>query len=193
MAALLCILSPMKTTSLRAGSLRARVRFWFEDLSTPMGRAVDLAVLVLIIVGCVNAVALTYWDESTTLKTFDGVVTALFIGEYVLRLWSAERPLRHIFKLYSLIDIVAIIPTQVFGLRGLRIFRLLRVLRLIRFLEKRTFFFGTIRQTHLYVIRLAFTLFCIPFVSAGLIYYAERSTAPERQFGDFSTPFTTAW
>ena len=178
----------MVTSPPRFSRLKERIRFWFDDLSTPMGRAVDLVILGLIVLACVNAVAMTYREHDPVLEWVDRGITACFIVEYVLRLWTAENRLRHMVTLYSLIDLAAILPVG--GLRGLRVFRLVRILRLIRFLDSRRFFFGTVRTVHLYVVRVAFTLVCIPFVSAGLIFYAEHGTpAGREQFGDFFDAF----
>ena len=158
-------------------TIKERIRFWFDDLSTPMGRAVDLVIMLLIAVACVNAVAMTYWppENHPGLWYLDMFITVCFVIEYLLRLWVAEDRLRHVFKLYSLIDLLAILPAG--GLRGLRIFRLLRILRLIRFLETEEFFFGRIKQIHLYVIRIAFTLTARPSGNDG-------SVPPPRRRGE---------
>lgn len=162
-------------------SVKERIRFWFDDLSTPMGKTVDIAIVVLIVVACASAVADTYPMGSTARKTLnllDHVITVLFIVEYGLRLWVAEDRVRHVFKLYSIIDILAILPGVLFARQAhfavLRMLRVLRILRLIRFLETQDFFFGTITSVHLYVTRVLFTLVTIPFISGGFIYYAER-------------------
>ena len=172
--------------------LRARIRFWFEDVSTPAGRAVDLVVMVLIILACALAVALTYVNPGTPagrwLSLADHVITTLFIIEYALRLWSAPHRLRHVFKIYSIIDLIAILPALSPEFALFRVFRLLRIFRLVRFLETREFFFGTIRQIHLYILRVAFTLLAIPFVAAGLIYRIEQQANPEH-FGTFFDAF----
>jgi len=171
---------------------KEKIRFWFEDLKTPMGRATDLAVMALIFIACVLAVVSTYYDFSTPdnrwLWWLEEWISILFVIEYLLRLWVAENRLRHIFKVYSLIDLVAllpVIPVVLPQIHVFRIFRLLRIFRLIRFLETRDFFFGAIRLVHLYVARVLFTLFSIPFVSAGLFFYAERGVNPNiRTFFD---------
>jgi voltage-gated potassium channel len=170
-------------------SPRERIRFWFDDMTTPAGRATDLVVMALILLACANAVAMTYVEEHPVLQGLDLAVTACFIVEYLLRLWAAENRVRHVFSLYAIIDLVAILPAAAF--HALRIFRLLRILRLVRFLETKRFFFGTVRQVHLYVARVAFTLFAIPFVSAGLIYYAEHrdQAAGEQPFENFFDAF----
>jgi len=173
-------------------SVRERVRFWFDDLTTPMGRATDVVIVACIIVACVSAVADTYqlspgWTRA--LIRIERIITILFIIEYVLRLWVAERPFRHIFSLYSLIDLVAIIPGLMPGRQThfqiLRIFRVVRIFRLIRFLETDEFFFGTITRLHLYVMRVCFTIMSIPFVSAGLIFSVEQyEGSPFKTFFD---------
>jgi len=154
---------------------RERIRFWFEDLSTPMGRATDLSVTALIVIACCIAVATMSYDENKYLIWADHVITALFVIEYGLRLWSAETRIRYLFSLYSFIDLMAILPAV--PLPMFRIFRLLRIFRLIRFLEDQEFFFGRIEEIHLYLIRVGFTLLSIPFVSAGLIFYVEKEAA----------------
>jgi voltage-gated potassium channel len=116
----------------------------------------------------------------------------MFIIEYALRLWVAKNRVRHIFKLYSIIDLLAIIPGVIFARQAhfavLRILRVLRVLRLIRFLETQDFFFGTITSLHLYIARVLFTLVTIPFTAAGFVYYAER-LHPDTQIHTFFDAF----
>jgi voltage-gated potassium channel len=170
-------------------STKERIRFWFDDLTTPMGRATDLVVLGVIVVACVSAVADTYalpdpWPQFLT--QLDHVITIVFIVEYLLRLWVAEHRIRHIFEIYSLIDLLAILPSlPIFGPGShFAILRTFRLVRLIRFLETREFFFGTIKAVHLYVARVVFTLVAIPFVSAGLIFYAEQGGGQFNSFFD---------
>ena len=175
-------------------NLKEKIRFWFDDLTTPIGRATDICILFLIAVACVSAVADTYDlnpGSRLLLRFVDHVITVLFIIEYLLRRWVAENRTKHVFTLYSIIDLLAIMPGVFFARKDhfavLRIFRVFRMLRLIRFLESERFFFGTITQLHLHVMRVTFTLICIPFVSAGLIFYAEQYNGS--QFGNFFDAF----
>jgi len=170
-------------------STKERIRFWFDDLTTPMGRATDLVIMGVIVVACVSAVADTYtlpdpWPQFLT--QLDHVITVVFIVEYVLRLWVAEHRIRHIFQVYSLIDLVAILPSLPIFAPGshFAILRIFRLVRLIRFLETREFFFGTIKEVHLYVARVVFTLVAIPFVSAGLIFHTEKGGGQFNTFFD---------
>ncbi len=111
-----------------------------------------------------------------TIKTADKVILALFTLEYLLRLWSAEKPLRFFFSLYGLIDLVSILPFLLGALdvRFLRLIRWLRILRLARFFEKRTWFNRLSGYEGLIFGKILFTLFSIIFIYAGAIYQAEH-------------------
>ena len=169
---------------------KGRINFYFEDLTTPMGKTFDFVVIVLIFLVCTTFVLKTYdlppkvglivnWTEI--------VITVIFIIEYLLRFWVAENKLKHFFHIYSLIDLAAIIPLffaqQHFQV--IRVFRALRIMRLLRFLDKRHFFFGDIKPLHLIIFRIIYIMVAIVFVSAGLIFYAEHEINPEK----FSTFF----
>ncbi|MBD3388688.1 MAG: ion transporter [Candidatus Altiarchaeales archaeon] len=159
-------------------SIRERVRFWFEDLETPMGKAVDIVVLTLIFLACAVYAAQNYpldADTLSMLSTVEVIIGLAFTAEYLLRLWSAEDRVRHSLNVYSIIDLVAIMPVFLAftSLQFLRVFRAFRIFRLLRFLENRHFFFGSITETGLIAARILFTFSTIVFVSASLILIAE--------------------
>lgn len=67
------------------------------------------------------------------------VLTIVFTIEYVLRIWISPKPLKYIFSLWGVIDLLSIIPTYLsFFLVGyhyllvVRIFRLLRIFRILK-------------------------------------------------------------
>lgn len=159
-----------------------------------MGKAFDLVVLVLIFLICAIFVLKTYNLSETTLRRLnqaETIITIIFVIEYLLRFWVAENRLKHLFNIYSLIDLAAIVPLffaqQHFQV--IRLFRALRILRLLRFLENSHFFFGSIKTIHLIIFRIVFIITAIVFVSSGLIFYAESRINPE----DFSTFFDAVY
>lgn len=169
--------------------LRARVRFLFEDLETPAGRAVDACIFALIILACLSFVIQTYeipsW-LSFALAVLEVVIGVSFTIEYLLRVWVAEHRLRYVVTPFAVIDLVAILPFLL-AVPGLQFVRVFRLLRITRFLEHRHFFFGDISHDTLLVIRVLFTIFAIVFVSAGLVYHEEagRNPAIENFFDAF--------
>lgn len=67
----------------------------------------------------------------------DLTIASIFAVEYLLRLWAAPRRLKFIINVFSIIDLLAIVPSflgfgQAKALRALRILRTLRLLRLLR-------------------------------------------------------------
>lgn len=162
--------------------IRSKINFWFEDIETLPGKTVDIIVVALICVVSIIFVIKTYHIPPRLFQILDhaeNIIVAIFVFEYLLRLWSAPNRLRQIFKIYSLVDLIAIIPFffTAESYQILRIFRALRVLRLIRFLEGRHFFFRRFSRTHIIVIRIVFIIFAIIFVSSGMIFYAEHHQA----------------
>ncbi|MBW4468649.1 MAG: ion transporter [Pegethrix bostrychoides GSE-TBD4-15B] len=169
-------------------SWQGKVRFYFDDIQTPLGKAINLVITGLVLLSLAFFVADTYPlpdSVRAVLGVVNNLILLLFTVEYLLRLWSAERPLRYFFNLYSLIDLVVILPLifTALDIRYIRILRWFRVLRLIRFFEGRTVFGYLTRQDSAIFARILFTLFTIIFVYSGLIYQVEHSINAE----EFST------
>jgi voltage-gated potassium channel len=101
-------------------------------------------------------------------------------------LWCAENKVRFFFNLFSLIDLLAVLPffIGIFNISFIRVFRWFRILRLIRFIEGRTIFGYVTTQDSAIFARILLTLFIIIFVYSGLIYQVEHPTNPQA-FGTF--------
>jgi voltage-gated potassium channel len=157
---------------------RSKIHFWFEDIDTPMGRAVDIVVVALVFLVSLLFVVKTY-PISLGLRGFldglENLIVGVFVVEYVLRMWSAPSRLRQFFSVYQLIDLIAILPVFFLGqgYQILRVFRALRFLRLVRFISGRHFFFRKFRPIDVIFIRIIYIVLSIIFVSAGMIFYAE--------------------
>jgi len=102
-----------KGLSTMLSRFKQRINFYFEDLTTPMGKAFDLVVISLIFLVCVAFVVETYDIPERVRKTvnlLETTIIVIFIIEYLLRFWVAEKKLKHLFHIYSLIDLAAILP-----------------------------------------------------------------------------------
>ncbi|MCG9889690.1 MAG: ion transporter [Thermosynechococcaceae cyanobacterium MS004] len=174
-------------------SLRVTIGFYLDDIQTPIGVAIDLAIAQLVLTSTGIFVAQTYALPEKFRLFLDGlnaVILWIFVAEYVLRLWCAKNRLRYIFSLYAVIDFMTILPfvIGVFDVSFIRIFRWFRILRLVRFLEGQTLW-GSVRSTDGPIfVRILFTLFTIIFVYSGLIYQVEHSINPQG-FGTFLDAF----
>ncbi len=159
-------------------TLREKIAFYLEDVSTTAGKIIQIALTVFNLSACV----LFVWGTTISLPAqlawyhqLDWLLAMVFSVEYVLRLWSARRPLSYVFSLYGLVDLLSILPTflPMGGMSFLRALRVLRILKFTRYLENEEFFFGTISPLTLQIIRTLFTVITIIFVAAGFIYYVE--------------------
>ena len=124
------------------------------------------------------------------------ITVFIFIIEYLARFHASEKRLKYVFSIYSIIDLLAIIPTLVIWLlpgtsfaigfmKALRIFKVFRVFRFMRFMRDGNFFFGKISIYVLNISRLIFTILMIFFISSGLFYHVESSVNDDvNTFGD---------
>ena len=165
-------------------TFKEKLAFWFEDTQTPLGKAVDIYLLIINIMTCTLFVFESipaYEVYEAYFRIFEIITVTLFSIEYILRFWVAEKKLSYVFSLMSFIDILAIIPSFfAYGdFRFMRILRVFRIFRLFRFLEHHKFFFGEIKRTHLHILRIAFIFLAIIFIDAGLIYNIEGKANPE--------------
>jgi len=123
------------------------------------------------------------------------IVVFFFVLEYMARLYGAQNRLKQVINVYSIIDVLAILPTILllvllpFGIHinlgFLVVLRAFRVFRFLRFTQDTNFFFGKITWHVLKVVRLIMVIFIIFFISSGLFYHAEYGTNIHvNNFGD---------
>lgn len=164
--------------------LKQRIAFYLEDIETPIGRAVNLIVTVLVLLSSIIFVIDTYpISDSIKIKLsyIDTGILTIFVLEYLLRFWCAESKVKYFFRLYSVIDLMAILPVFLgsIDISFIRILRWFRILRLIRFIEEKTLF-GRLSTTDTVIFaRILFTLFSIIFIYSGLIYQVEHPVNSE--------------
>lgn len=163
---------------------RERTAFYFKDLQTPLGKTINLTIVILVMLSSGIFVAETYHLPKyihLLLNIIDVLILNIFAVEYLLRLWSAENRLHYILSLYSIIDLIAILPffMGAINLGYIRLLRWFRVLRLIRFVDRKFLFGHITTEDGAIFTRILFTLFVIVFVYSGLIYQVEHPVNPE--------------
>ncbi len=163
--------------------IRQTVRFYLEDIETFYGRLINLSIVLLVVISSGLFVAQTF-DLSETvrwrLQLLDQVILFVFVVEYLLRLWSAERPLQYLICPYSVVDLLAILPFFIVStdVRYIRLLRWFRILRLARFVHGKTAFGYISSEDGTILARILFTLFAIIFIFSGLIYQVEHPFNP---------------
>ena len=124
-------------------SLRKKLHDIIFFAETPAGKWFDI-MLILSILGSVFAVMMDSVDPireqfGKELLIIEWIFTIGFSIEYVLRIWTSNRPLKYIFSFYGIIDLLSILPTYVAffipGTQYLTVIRIMRVLRIFRILK----------------------------------------------------------
>ncbi|MBN2569029.1 MAG: ion transporter, partial [Deltaproteobacteria bacterium] len=175
-------------------SFRETIQFYLVDSKTPLGKLIDIFIIILNFVICAILVVETY-DVSEAARRLlwntEVIIVAFFIIEYAARLYGSPDRLRQLVDIYSVIDLIAILPTvallvfPVFGvalnvgfIRLIRVFRVFRIFRFLRYTADPDFFFGNITVHVLKVVQLLITILMIFFISSGLFYTVESSVNP---------------
>jgi voltage-gated potassium channel len=180
---------------------RETIQFYLIDCKTPLGKLIDAFIIILNLFICAIFVIDTYPVSAATkalLWRAEVIIVLFFVIEYAARLYGAKSRLKQLGDVYSIIDLIAILPTlallvlPVFGItlnfgfvKLIRIFRVFRIFRFLRFTADPDFFFGSITQPLLKVVRLILTILMIFFISSGLFFYVEQDINTEvKNFGD---------
>jgi len=192
---------PKKKNKTTSRTFRETIQFYLIDCKTPLGKAIDIFIILLNLVICAIFVVETYPVSEATKRlmwNIEIIIVLFFMVEYAARLYGAKNRLRQLIDIYSILDFIAIVPTLSllvlplfdimpnFGfLRVIRMIRVLRIFRFLRFTADPNFFFGTITLRLLNVIKLFLTIFMIFFISSGLFFHVENTINPNvRTFGD---------
>jgi voltage-gated potassium channel len=160
-----------------------KINFYLDDLATPIGKLINIAIAILVLASAISFVAQTYEISEITrhrLNLLDDIILGVFVFEYFLRLICAEQKLKHLFSLYAIIDLVAILPffLGAIDVTFIRLLRWFRSLRLVRLVESRTLFAHKTEDIAI-LFRILFTLLAIVFVFSGLVYQIEHPSNPK--------------
>jgi voltage-gated potassium channel len=163
---------------------REKINFYLEDTETTTGKIINLTITGLILLSAVIFVAETYnlpADILMVLKLVNQIILVIFAIEYLVRLWCAENRLKFFFSIFSLIDLLAILPAFLgwLDIRFILLFRWFRILRLIRFIDVKISIFNISSEDGIIFTRILFTLFTIIFIFSGLIYQVEHPVNAE--------------
>jgi voltage-gated potassium channel len=185
----------------RLRTFREVVEFYMIDFKTPLGKGIDITIIFLNLLLVAIFVINTYNISSSVkdlLWKLEILIVAIFIVEYLLRLYGAPKRLPYVRDIYSIIDLVAIMPTLILlalppsyfiydirVIQTIRVLAIFRIFRFLRFISQNHLLFGTISQGMINVARLVVSIIIIFFVYSGIFYFVESPVNPNVQnFGD---------
>lgn len=118
---------------------RAELKEVIENNGSRSGRTFDLIIQLLIVASLAASSVETLPNLSgewtKILNIFEFVAVIIFSGEYLLRLYVADRKVAFVTSFFGVIDFLAILPFYLslgIDLRSVRAFRLLRLFRLLK-------------------------------------------------------------
>jgi len=170
-----------------------------NESNTPLGKAFDIAVQILIAVSIISFSLDTLPDlsisERNILANIEIVIILLFTIEYILRVVTAEYKIKFIFSFYGMIDLFAILPFYLsagLDLRSLRMFRFLRlfqIFKIARYNQALVRLSRALRNSKEELVLFSMMTLFMLFMSAIGIYYFEHAAQPDK----FSSIFDSLW
>ncbi|MBU1623252.1 MAG: potassium channel family protein, partial [Nanoarchaeota archaeon] len=167
-----------------------------DNYTTSHGRRIEGTLFLINFLAIVLFIIDTYsltGLAKTILVIAEITLISIFIIEYAARMWVAEKKLKHFFNIYSIIDLIVILPIFSYlpgigafnlgffrSLRILRLFRMMRVLRFQRIFKSKDTMFGKLSDSQLIIIRIIITIFTIILISSGLIWTVENKVNPDQ-------------
>lgn len=124
----------------KTSPLRSELHTIIYEADTRGGKLFDVVLLLAIVISVIavslESVPSIDAQYGPQLRLLEWTLTILFTVEYLLRLYSVERPLAYARSFFGIIDLLAIFPTYfallVPGAQTLLVIRVLRLLRVFR-------------------------------------------------------------
>ncbi|MFK7920650.1 MAG: ion transporter [Bacteroidia bacterium] len=158
--------------------LKDRIHEIIFEADTPAGKVFDVGLLVAIVVSVAVVMLESVKDigiqYETELQWAEWILTAIFTIEYLLRIFSVQKPQKYIFSFYGIVDLLAILPSFlqpfVAGSRYLVTIRTLRLLRIFRVLKLANYVLeGQVISKALKASRAKITVFLIAVLTLVVI------------------------
>ena len=167
---------------------------WREQLfiivfktDTAAGRRFDSILLLIILASLVTVVLdsidAIHRDYAGLLAGIEWGFTAIFLIEYVVRLYCSLRPLRYAVSFYGLVDLLAILPgimalyysdaQYLLIIRIIRMLRIFRVLKLSPYLKQANYLLAALEGSRQKIIVFLLSVSTLVTVFGTLMYVVE--------------------
>ncbi len=191
-----------KIIPLNEVTLRKRLYIIIFGADTPAGKAFDVILLWMIILSVVVVILESVSDLRHTYHQFfvsaEWFFTILFTLEYLMRIYSAPRPLKYMTSFFGIIDLLAILPTflglifdQVtflLTIRALRLLRMFRIFKLGRYLREAAVLVKALRSSMYKIVVFFGVVLTLVLILGSLLYLIEGE-----EHGFTSIPQSIYW
>jgi voltage-gated potassium channel len=183
-------------------TVKDRVARIIFEADTPLGKLFDVALIVFIklsvLVVMLDSVSSIAGQYGRILYGLEWFFTLVFTLEYLLRLYSAGRPLGYVFSFFGTVDLLAILPTYLglffpggqylMVIRVLRVLRVFRVLKLGKFLDEANMLMRALRASRVKILVFLYAILTLVIVFGSLMYLIESAAS-----GFTSIPRSIYW
>ncbi len=159
------------------------------EADTPMGKLFDVVLLVFIVLSIiavnVESVASIAGKYSDVLFYTEWILTIFFTLEYILRLYCSYKPMKYVFSLYGIIDLLAIVPSYIgifftgahslMIIRALRLLRVFRIFKMVGFMNQGTVIMSALRASRDKIFVFVFFIFLMVNIMGAIMYLVEGS------------------
>lgn len=167
--------------------LRVTLREIIFEADTPAGKAFDV-VLILSILASVLAVMLDSVDSIRARHGFllfvaEWVFTIAFTVEYIIRLWTVQKPRKYATSFYGIVDLLAVLPTYLsilapttrylLVIRILRVLRVFRVLKFVQYISEASVLMAAMRQSMRKIVVFLFVVLSLVVILGSFMYLIE--------------------
>jgi voltage-gated potassium channel len=181
---------------------RFRLHEIIYESNTRAGKAFDVALLFAIftsiIIIMLDSVESYHRAYGEMFYMVEWVFTILFTIEYILRLVSIRTPIRYVFSMLGIIDLIALVPSYLsiffIGAQSLLVFRALRLLRVFRIFKLGQFLTeinflklalkGSVRKISIFLL----TVLTLTVILGSIMYLVEK-----RENGFSNIPESIYW
>ena len=154
-------------------------------LSKKFEKFIQVLILISVTVSTIETLP-SLREYETTFSKVELLLSSVFLIEYILRIYQAERKIAFIFSFFGIIDLLAFAPTflvflpiDLRGLRALRLFRVARILKLARYNTAFQRLNSAIQSIRMEIIVFASFSIALVYISSVGIYYFESEAQPE--------------
>ena len=185
-----------------SSKIRKKIHEVIYEADTPMGKLFDVVLLVLILVSiilvCLESVPNLRDQYAEDFIVAEWVITGFFTLEYILRIYSINKPTKYIFSFFGIVDFLSTMPlylTFFFGgvnaliaVRALRLLRVFRILKITRYIGEADKLKKAIRNSAPKIAVFLFAVIVLSVIMGTLMYLVE---GPESGF--VSIPVSIYW
>ena len=189
-------------TDATKSKIRRKIHEVIYEADTPSGKLFDVILLIVIIISLIlvmlESVPRLGQEYAEEFIMAEWVITGFFTIEYILRIYSINKPTKYIFSFFGIVDFLSTIPlylTLFFGgvnaliaVRALRLLRVFRILKVTRYIGEADKLKRAIRHSGPKIAVFLFAVLVLSVIMGTLMYLVE---GPESGF--VSIPVSIYW